>query len=149
MKGTPHLQLSPRPRGPELPWTALVSTSSNLVIHSQAGPESLQSRISQPLKHEFEVELAGGFQARIRLHMPPEQQNNECPRLLLRLGERQDGQLVNAEFDGLSLTTYLTTVRGYAVLYVRTTGFLFWHLLLDECVHCLLGMFLVDECSRQ
>ena len=38
-------------------------------------------------------------------------------KLLLRIAKRQDQQMVNAKFE-LSLVTYLTTVKRYAVLYV-------------------------------
>lgn len=63
------------------------------------------------------------FPARVSLHVPYDWKNKfgECRRklkLLLRLANQQDGQLVNAQFD-LSLTTYLTVVKGYAVIYVR------------------------------
>ncbi|XP_031782006.1 uncharacterized protein LOC103317425 isoform X3 [Nasonia vitripennis] len=111
-------------RGPKLPWTAIISTPSNRIIRrldTWSEFRSWHRSKSHPQQHEFELGLKDGFQARVSLHVPFDWKNKfgECRRklrLLLRLANEQDGQLVNAQFD-LSLTTFLTGVKGYAVIY--------------------------------
>jgi hypothetical protein len=111
--------------GPQLPWTSIVSTHTNIVIHQLGSFENFRAHresISHPVIHRFMVELEDGSWVWARIHVPPmwKQNTENCNpklRLLLRIAEQQDDQLITDEYD-LSLTSHLATLGNYAVLYV-------------------------------
>lgn len=102
----------------------MVSSETNEIIYrlnNQERSRDWYASRPRPVSREFNVKLDAQHNARVRLHLPSDWSDdtecNERLRILLRIGDEQNDQLVNAQFD-FSLMNYLTTVKGYAVVYV-------------------------------
>ena len=110
-------------RGPFVPWTAVVDSYYNLIIQKFNDNENLRSWENyrlKPITKEFEIALSKNFIGRAKIYLPMvnDKKCNKKMKLILKLPDKPNSQLVNAKYD-ISITRYLTIKEGYLILEVK------------------------------
>ncbi|XP_012288027.1 prolyl endopeptidase FAP isoform X2 [Orussus abietinus] len=138
--------------GPDVPWTVIVETETNIVLHDLKEHNELRewNKLKQkPRKYEFEVELYEGFLARVVAHFPPEWYPNikKCRRkyrILLRVYGAPEDQLVTAKYQ-VSWPWYLAVEKHFVVLEADVRGSGYQSLEMSSKIWRQLGILEVED----
>ncbi|XP_055384711.1 inactive dipeptidyl peptidase 10 [Condylostylus longicornis] len=135
--------------GPDVPSVHVVESESNQIVKILTISEDLRSKLGQlalPQIRTFSVEIRHGFQAQVRLYLPPGMKEDEeiAFPLILQIDASPGSQLVSEKFE-IDWNWYLCSQRSFVVAQIDVRGSGFQGELLRTQLHGRLGTVEIED----